>query len=109
MVVRSSSFFLSENRPLIIRRGGESGLQFLERLRAPPLPFFLSLSLARGRIDRDDLLSCVVVVLLLLCLFFVFFLIVVVDRRSVGWLKERNKKTKKKKTKRRGKREKKES
>ena len=73
MVVRSSFFllFLSENRPkssIITPR--ERGLTISERSRAPPLPFFLSLSRARGRIDRDDLLSCVVVVvvLLLLCL-----------------------------------------
>ena len=74
MVVRSSFFllFLSENRPkssIITPR--ERGLQFLKgRALLLFLFFSLSLSRARGRIDRDDLLSCVVVVvvLLLLCL-----------------------------------------
>ena len=73
MVVRSSFFllFLSENRPNKITRARERGLQFLKgRALLLFLFFSLSLSRARGRIDRDDLLSCVVVVvvLLLLCL-----------------------------------------
>ena len=74
MVVRSSFFllFLSENRPkssIITPR--ERGLQFLKGCALLLFLFFsLSLSRARGRVDRDDLLSCVVVVvvLLLLCL-----------------------------------------
>ena len=68
MVVRSS-FFLRIVQSSS-RREGRARPPISKRSRAPPLPFFLSLSRARGRIDRDDLLSCVVVVvvLLLLCL-----------------------------------------
>ena len=70
MVVRSSFFllFLSENRPNTITPR-ERGLQFLKgRARLLFLFFSLSLSRARGRIDRDDLLSCVLLLLLLLLL-----------------------------------------
>ena len=66
MVVRSS-FFLRIVRSSS-RRGGATRPTISERSRAPPLPSFLSLARARGRIDRDDLLSCVVVVVVLLLL-----------------------------------------
>ena len=72
MVVRSSFFllFLSENRPFFLHAAeGLRGLQFLKgRALLLFLFFSLSLSRARGRIDRDDLLSCVLLLLLLLLL-----------------------------------------